>query len=384
MKALVLLKTADGGYWSVPLAAALRDRGHEVLFAVPSIDGPLPDAVRAAGMAVVRAEAPLMGAGLARQPAALRRLRHQITRDIRPAVVVSHLYASALAGRAATAGTRIPHVYMVPGPLYLENPLIKLVERGLWHLDDHVICSSGALYEAYARLGVPSHRRSLVPYTLDPAWGASLGADEQAVARAELGLDPDGFIACCVAMFYAPKALVHRDRGIKGHDDLFEAWARYRDGGGQGRLLLVGGGLTAADKAYRADLFQRYERLPGTQWIERVPDVRPYYRAADVSISPSLSDNIGAPSEAGSLGIPTIATNVGALPEIVVDGWNGWLVPPRDPRRLAAAITEADAVGPEERRRRGVRARRRADELMDRPGNAAAFATIVERAAGGG
>jgi Glycosyltransferase Family 4 len=102
VKAVVLLKTAEGGLWSVPLAAALRDRGHEVVFALPSYEGALPELVRSAGMTVVRAEAPLMHAGLLRQPGAVRRLRRQLAHDLRPDVVVSHLYASALAGRLAT------------------------------------------------------------------------------------------------------------------------------------------------------------------------------------------------------------------------------------------------------------------------------------------
>jgi glycosyltransferase involved in cell wall biosynthesis len=37
-------------------------------------------------------------------------------------------------------------------------------------------------------------------------------------------------------------------------------------------------------------------------------------------------------------GLPVVATDVGGLPELVVQGRNGLLVPPRDPEKLADAL----------------------------------------------
>jgi glycosyltransferase involved in cell wall biosynthesis len=44
--------------------------------------------------------------------------------------------------------------------------------------------------------------------------------------------------------------------------------------------------------------------------------------------------------EAAACGVPVIATSVGGTPEIVLDQTTGWLVPPRDPATLAAAVVE--------------------------------------------
>lgn len=44
--------------------------------------------------------------------------------------------------------------------------------------------------------------------------------------------------------------------------------------------------------------------------------------------------------EAGAAGIPCIATSVGGIPEIIEDGVSGLLVPARDPRSIAEAITK--------------------------------------------
>jgi glycosyltransferase involved in cell wall biosynthesis len=59
--------------------------------------------------------------------------------------------------------------------------------------------------------------------------------------------------------------------------------------------------------------------------------------------------------EAFAYKTPVVATAVGGVPELVIDGETGWLVPPRDPHALAQAILDALA-NPEEARRRAENA----------------------------
>jgi glycosyltransferase involved in cell wall biosynthesis len=64
------------------------------------------------------------------------------------------------------------------------------------------------------------------------------------------------------------------------------------------------------------------------------------YQQASVCVVPSLWDN--SPNvvyEAMSCGTPVIATRVGGIPELVDEGGTGLLVPPRDERALAEAIS---------------------------------------------
>jgi glycosyltransferase involved in cell wall biosynthesis len=59
----------------------------------------------------------------------------------------------------------------------------------------------------------------------------------------------------------------------------------------------------------------------------------------DIVVLPSLSEGLPMVAlEAMSLGRPIVATQVGGIPEIVVDGVTGVLVPPGDHRALATAI----------------------------------------------
>src|SRR5581483_1240677 len=77
--------------------------------------------------------------------------------------------------------------------------------------------------------------------------------------------------------------------------------------------------------------------LPG-----RVPDVAAWLRRASVYIQPARWEGFGlAVLEAMICGLPVVATNVSSLPELVVDGVTGVLVPPDDPAALAQGIERA-------------------------------------------
>src|SRR5919201_1744879 len=74
--------------------------------------------------------------------------------------------------------------------------------------------------------------------------------------------------------------------------------------------------------------------LPG-----HVPDVAAVLRRADVFVHPARWEGFGlAVLEAMLCGLPVVATRVSSIPEIVVDGETGVLVPPDDDAALAAAL----------------------------------------------
>ncbi|MEO2048025.1 MAG: glycosyltransferase family 4 protein [Pirellulales bacterium] len=82
--------------------------------------------------------------------------------------------------------------------------------------------------------------------------------------------------------------------------------------------------------------------------------MRDYYEAIDLLIIPSLSE--GLPNvllEAMVLGVPVISTSVGAIPEVIQHGQNGWLVPPDNTDALAEQLVSVLKV-PEKMRQIGI------------------------------
>ncbi|UCC80887.1 MAG: glycosyltransferase family 4 protein [Candidatus Zixiibacteriota bacterium] len=64
-----------------------------------------------------------------------------------------------------------------------------------------------------------------------------------------------------------------------------------------------------------------------------------FYRSSSIYVLPSLSEGYGRSLiEALSFGLPIIASNTGAIPELVKDGENAILVEPKNPEALAEAI----------------------------------------------
>jgi alpha-1,3-rhamnosyl/mannosyltransferase len=99
---------------------------------------------------------------------------------------------------------------------------------------------------------------------------------------------------------------------------------------------------TSAETEALARLVEREEAWPVVHLVPRLDraDEALLLAGARALVHPALVEGSGLPAiEALAAGIPVIASSVGALPEIV--GRAGILVPPRDPRRLGAAISAA-------------------------------------------
>jgi glycosyltransferase involved in cell wall biosynthesis len=83
----------------------------------------------------------------------------------------------------------------------------------------------------------------------------------------------------------------------------------------------------------------------------------------DIFVMPSRREEWGvAAAEASASGLPVVATTVGGIPEIVVAGETGLLVPPEDAAALAKAL-ERLIADPGLRSRLGTAGRRRIDQL---------------------
>jgi len=123
-------------------------------------------------------------------------------------------------------------------------------------------------------------------------------------------------------------------------------------------------------------------RVPGAVGFVPHNELQRLYARAAVVACPSRREGFGvACLEAMAYGRPVVATSVGGLRDLVVDGATGLVVPPRDPAALRAALEQllADA---ELRRRLGAAGRERAGERFSWDVTTAALMSAYAEAAG--
>jgi len=131
------------------------------------------------------------------------------------------------------------------------------------------------------------------------------------------------------------------------------------------KFMLLGGVDQGPNAVSRYDL----ERWVAEGWIEwpgRVDNIKDYLGRTSVFVLPSYYRE-GVPrstQEAMALGRPIITTNVAGCRETVEDGFNGFLVPPKDPNALAEAMIRL-IENPSLIVEMGVNSRKLAEERYD-------------------
>jgi glycosyltransferase involved in cell wall biosynthesis len=158
---------------------------------------------------------------------------------------------------------------------------------------------------------------------------ASRFSDARRALRASFRADDDTVVIGTVGRLVAEK----------GYPELFEAFRRLPD---RDRYRLVVAGAADPDKPDALDpaVLARAE-ADGVQLLGHRDDVDELYSAMDVFVLASHREGFPrAAMEAAATSRPVIATDVRGCRQVVDDGRNGRLVPPRDPTALASAITE--------------------------------------------
>lgn len=117
---------------------------------------------------------------------------------------------------------------------------------------------------------------------------------------------------------------------------LLEAVAALRAGGARASLLLVGDGPTRRDCQAAS---QALGLADCVEWAGSQRDVRPWLSRMDIFVLPSSQEAMPvALIEAMAMGLPVVASAVGGVPEIVLQGRSGLLFEPGNSGQLAAHL----------------------------------------------
>lgn len=329
----------------VDLCRALSQRGVRLTVAFLKGDAYWVPTLRAVGIDTIE-----LGARHYADPAAVIRLSREIRRQ-EPDIVHAHMPPAELYTTAALCLAGGP-AYMVSKhvdrhPFY-PGPGARLLERLCARPAQSVLCISQAVHDYFRERWPASLAEKLVTvrYGMNPCQDAGDLAARASDLRREWGIAEDETVFGIAARFVEQKAI----------DTLITAFARLKETAEQPvRLVLVGQGPLEPSLRALADGFGLGDRIV---WAGFRTDIPVVMRAFDVFVLSSIFEGFGLVLlEAMEAATPIVASGVSAIPEIVVEGETGLLVPPRQPDRLQDAMRSM--LDPQARKTLGAAGHRR-------------------------
>jgi glycosyltransferase involved in cell wall biosynthesis len=189
-----------------------------------------------------------------------------------------------------------------------------------------IMAVSDKMKEDLVAAGVPGEKIRVIGNAVEI--GSITGkANLRVAARSQLGIGESEFVFGFVGRLSIEKGVGYLIDGLSRRLQAEHSW----------RVVLVGDGpcRPALEETVRRYGLERQVIFAGFQ-----SDTTPWYSAMDAFVLPSLTE--GTPMallEAMANGLPAIATSVGGVPALVVNGMNGILVSPADPPGLLDAMS---------------------------------------------
>jgi glycosyltransferase involved in cell wall biosynthesis len=343
MKVLLLSTSMGmGGADKQILSAAgeMQARGHEVLIVSLTHLGPMGLEAQGAGIPTRSLE---MRRGFP-DPRGLGRLV-RIVRTWRPDVLHSHMLHANLMARVLRLFAPVPALVSTIHSIREGGRLKRASYRWTNRLADHMTIVSEAAADRFITKGIiPKELLSVVPNGVDTDHFRQVPAGARESLRRSLGLDRE-FVWLAVGRFET----------AKDYPNMLRGFARVREQQPRTVLLLAGqGSLREETEALGTTLGLG----DGVRFLGVRQDVSELMSAADGYLMSSAWE--GMPIvllEAAAAGLPIVTTRVGGNAEVVREDESGFLVPPRDPDALAAAMLRLIALPGSERQSMGERGR---------------------------
>ena len=247
----------------------------------------------------------------------------------KPYIVHANTPKASLLSMVAAWITRRPvRIYMCHGLRYqgtqgLLRKLLMWMERLSCACATEVICVSRGCADVMVADGLCAKEKiKVVGYGsaggVDMAWFDSEKVESQ--VRRDLGIPEEDFVFIFVGRLVG-------DKGVNELVNAFDRLCKVKEGI---HLVLVGPTELVQDPIIESTV-SIIEHNPFIRSVGRQSDVRPYLKSSDAFVLPSYREGFGMVLiEAGSMGLPCITTDITGCNEIIVEGQNGSIVPPRD------------------------------------------------------
>jgi glycosyltransferase involved in cell wall biosynthesis len=244
------------------------------------------------------------------------------------------------------AASRLPHRWRLAVTVRgsdvraepLHHPVLRTWQNRLFKRADAVIAVSQSLLQDVLNLYPSVHDKAVViPNSLDRSW-----FDNSATPSA----DNERYVL-----------FVGRFHIVKGVDLLLHAWSLIQGQVASITLWLIGEGqeLGSLNSLSEQLGVSKSVRFRGYKTQAELPFL---YRDAEVVVLPSRNEGLPRVAlEAGASGTICVATNVGGIPETIIDGVTGFLVDPESPEALGQAMLHALCLPESQKRRMSAAAR---------------------------
>lgn len=252
--------------------------------------------------------------------------------EIQPDLIHAH-YATSF-GLLGALTRRHPLIVSAWGSDIFSFPQISSLHRSLlkWILSHaDVLCSSSEIMaqEMHRYIG-PEQSIEIIPFGVDTT---RFSPPQGEHAPEEGGHLRSGAIDASV-VFGVAKGL----HSVYGLDLLIKAFAQVHGHFPQARLRIAGDG---PEQSHLEDLADKLSVTESIEWLGRLPNrcVADFYQSIDVVVVPSRQESFGVTAVEGSAcARPVIASRVGGLSEVIVDGETGFLVPSESISELGKAM----------------------------------------------
>jgi len=248
-------------------------------------------------------------------------------------IVHCHTSKGGFIGRLAAklAGAKII-IYSPHGDIFegyfckLATDFFILLEKFAARFTDKIINLTKIEIERFLEHGIGTRHQLKQIYN-----GINIKYYERAMTsnlkkRDEFGLGKDDFVC----------ATVGRLVPVKGHTYLIKAIQKVVKVIPEAKFLFVGDGEL---KSKLSEEIKSYDLQRNIFLLGARNDIATILSCINVFLLPSLNEGFGmALIEAMAARKPVIATNVGGVPEVIINGTTGILVPSKDPEAFSSAI----------------------------------------------
>lgn len=248
---------------------------------------------------------------------------YRLLKKERVVILQTYLFFDNILGRVVGRMASVPIIISGQRYLYEGEPLWRiLIDKWTARMSTLIISNSAAAKQGLLWLGIGKQKIQVIYNGKDFSLYDTIRQDEGPLTT--------------IKKSHALVGTIARLNKVKGHQHFLEAARIILDTMPSTRFIVVGDGplRKTLEKQVQALQMEHAVRFLGNR-----KDILPILAQLDISVLSSLAESFpGALLESMGMGKPVVATSVGGIPEMVLDGKTGYLVKPANPRQLAEKI----------------------------------------------